>query len=159
MHSERAFIMRASNCQSWGNRIIAVLATSLLVSVGVLIADDPAADVAGKAAKKADKSTADNAQRPRLPNHFADVVDAQQRETILRVYERYAPKIKALREQLAALQNERNQEIRSVLTAEQQAQVDARIAAARAKRKSAAATANSNASKPGEESASSDTAR
>ena len=72
--------------------------------------------------------------RGRLPNYYGQVVDQKQREAIYNIQEEYAPKIAALRAQLAALIKECSDKIAGVLTDEQLKNVEEAKAAARAKR-------------------------
>ena len=69
-----------------------------------------------------------------MPAYYGKVVDKKQRQTIYKIQEEYAPKIAALKAQLAAIVKERNDQIAAVLTPEQQKKVDDLKAAAKAKR-------------------------
>jgi Spy/CpxP family protein refolding chaperone len=72
----------------------------------------------------------------RLPAHYAQVVDEQQREKIYKIQEEYQPKIEALQKQLEALKKERDEKISALLTVEQKKQVEEATAKGRANRKS-----------------------
>jgi hypothetical protein len=74
----------------------------------------------------------------RLPNYYADLVSPEQRERIYAVQERYARQIDELNEQLAALINQRDAEIESVLTADQREKVKKARDEATAKKKKSA---------------------
>jgi hypothetical protein len=74
----------------------------------------------------------------RLPPHFGKVIDEKQRETIYGIQDEYGPKIKALKDQLAALMQERDKKVDAVLTPEQRKQIDQMNADSKAKRKAAA---------------------
>ncbi len=54
--------------------------------------------------------------RGRLPNYYRQVVDAKQRTAIYKVQKEYAPRIEALKAQLAALMKERDEKVVAVLT-------------------------------------------
>lgn len=73
--------------------------------------------------------------RGRLPNHYRQVVDRKQRETIYKIQEEYASKIADLKAQLAAVTKERDEKVTAVLTAEQLEKVDQLKAEAEQKRK------------------------
>lgn len=57
--------------------------------------------------------------RGRLPAYYGDIVTEAQRLQIYAVQEKYAKQIAALKDQLEALENKRDAEIESVLTADQ----------------------------------------
>jgi len=88
----------------------------------------------GAEAKKADAKKAKKF-RGRLPAYYRHVVDEKQREAIYKIQEEYAAKLAALKAQLAALTQERNDKVAAVLTPEQKAKVEKLKAEARAKRK------------------------
>jgi hypothetical protein len=66
----------------------------------------------------------DERPKPRLPEHYAAVVDEVQRQTIYGIQNKYAPQIEKLQAQLNAVMGKRNAEIRAVLTPQQQQKVD-----------------------------------
>jgi hypothetical protein len=72
--------------------------------------------------------------RGRLPNYYNRVVDQEQREKIYAIQREYAPKIDALKAQLAALVEERDEKVEAVLTPEQLKTVEELQAEAKAKR-------------------------
>lgn len=81
--------------------------------------------------------------RNRLPMFYSRVVTAEQREQIYAIQQKFQKQIDELTEQLRAVQAQRDEEIRAVLTPEQQKQIDTwmeelqqKRAAARAKSKS-----------------------
>ncbi len=74
--------------------------------------------------------------RGRLPAYYRQVVDEKQREKIYEIQREYAPKVDALRAQLAALIAERDEKVAAVLTPEQIEKVEQLRAEARAKRSS-----------------------
>lgn len=116
-------------------------------SIGVArAADDPKAtpatpDKSASAAPKTDTPAADPEKKAkgRLPANFGKVVSDTQKAKIYQIQGDYAPKIKALREQLAALTAQQDKEMRAVLTPEQVKKLDELTAEAKAKRKAKAA--------------------
>lgn len=72
--------------------------------------------------------------RGRLPSFYRHVVTAEQREQIYAIQAEYRDKIAALRAQLKAITNERNEKIAAVITPEQLKRIKALRAKARAKR-------------------------
>jgi hypothetical protein len=72
----------------------------------------------------------------RLPAHYAQVVDEQQREKIYKIQEEYQPKIDALQKQIDALKKERDDKISALLTADQKKQVEEAKTKIKATRKS-----------------------
>jgi hypothetical protein len=82
--------------------------------------------------------------RGRLPAYYNRVVDPKQREKIYAIQREYAPKIDALKAQLAELTAERDENVEAVLTPEQLSAVEklraeAKVKRARAKAAKAAA--------------------
>lgn len=75
--------------------------------------------------------------RGRLPAYYAQVVDQKQRKQIYAIQREYAPKIDALKAQLAALVADRNEKVDAVLTPEQLSKVEQLKAEAKAKREKA----------------------
>lgn len=67
----------------------------------------------------------------RLPNYFATVVDAAQREKVYAIQAQYNGEIKVLRDQITGLTAKRDEEVRGVLSEEQLQKVDALTEAAR----------------------------
>ena len=80
--------------------------------------------------------------RGRLPAYYSRVVDQEQREKIYAIQREYAPKIDALKAQLAALTAERDEKVVAELTPEQLQKIEQMKAEAKAKR-AAAKTAKS----------------
>jgi len=72
--------------------------------------------------------------RGRLPAYYSQVVDQKQRKEIYAIQREYAPKIDALKAQLAALVADRNEKVDAVLTPEQLSKVEQLKAEAKAKR-------------------------
>jgi hypothetical protein len=97
-------------------------------------------------------TTTTKATKGRLPPFYGKLpVSAEQREKIYAVEATFAPKIKDLRDQLAALEAQRDEQIKAVLTPEQLDKLKAMMAEAKGNRKgkgSADAPAKSTDSKP-----------
>jgi hypothetical protein len=72
--------------------------------------------------------------RGRLPAYYAKVVTPQQKEQVYSIQAQYEPKIDALEAQIVALERERDEAIRGLLSATQRTQIDELTAAAEAKR-------------------------
>jgi hypothetical protein len=72
--------------------------------------------------------------KPRLPAHFGEVLDDQQRDKARDVQEKYAERLAAARKQLKDLVDQRDAELDAILTAEQRAKVAALREAAKARR-------------------------
>lgn len=107
-----------------------VLVSAIVVPVLALAAaNGPLSVGQDKATKKTEKA------KGKLPPYFADVVSEEQREKIYAVQAKYANQIKDLNTQLAAVAKKQNDEIDSVLSAEQKAKIDAARADAVAKKK------------------------
>ena len=95
-------------------------------------AEAPAETPVPEATKPAKKKES----RGQLPAYYGQVVDKQQREKIYAIQGEYAPKIDALKAQLAALIAERDEKVAAVLTPEQLKTVEKLSAEAKAKRDS-----------------------
>jgi hypothetical protein len=70
----------------------------------------------------------------RLPAYYTQVVDDKQRQEIYAIQEQYHAKISALKAQLEAVTNERDDRIAAVLTAQQRKKIDSLRAAGKQKR-------------------------
>ena len=110
----------------------------------------PAAAETAEAAPAAEAAAAEEEKvfRGRLPAYYGHVVDEEQRAAIYEIQKQYAPRIDALKAQLAALTEERNAKVAAVLTPEQQAKVASLKAEAKAKRDLKAAQEKAATSKP-----------
>lgn len=75
--------------------------------------------------------------RNRLPMFYSRVVTAEQREQIYAIQNKYQKQIDELTAQLHAVESQRDEEIRAVLTPEQQKQIDAWMAELQQKRAAA----------------------
>ena len=125
--------------------IVAVAASRGAIGQGPLSVPKPAeeAPAAETPQKEPAAETAPAEQekvfRGRLPAYYGQVVDEKQRQAIYEIQKQYAPRIDALKAQLAALTDERNGKVAAVLTPEQRAEVDGLKAEAKAKRELKAA--------------------
>jgi hypothetical protein len=84
----------------------------------------PPAPAASAAGNRQGRQTEESGFRPRLPNFYAQVVTAEQRQKIYDIQRKYFDKIEALRKQLEALIAQRDAEIEAVLTPEQKAKIE-----------------------------------
>ena len=110
-----------------------VLLLSVVVPVlGLVVVNIPLSVGQDKAAEK-------KKAKGRLPAYYTDVVSEEQKEKIYGIQEKYAKQLKDLNEQLLALTKKQNDEIESILTAEQKEQIDKARAEASAKKKKKAA--------------------
>ena len=118
----------------------ALMGTALVIVTLTLGGPNPNAVGQEPAAAEPAAKTADAAPkvvkkfRGRLPNYYSQVVDAKQRAAIYAIQKDYASKIAQLQEQLAAIIQEKNDKVRTVLSIEQQKKVDDLAAQAKAKR-------------------------
>ena len=109
--------------------LAAVLATAFVLPVWIdSVVAQPKAEVAKAQQKQAKKKQV----KGRLPPHYGQIVDEGQRQRIYRIQAGYNPKIEALQAELDVLVEQRDAEIRAVLSPEQQRRLDARIAEAQA---------------------------
>jgi hypothetical protein len=122
---------------------VPVLKLALLVAVVcpaavVRGADGPATGGPAKTTATAKGSTDDPEMakdfKGRLPPNFAKLVSDAQKKKIYLIESDYAPRVKALRDQLRALTAQEDQEIRAVLTPEQLKKLDELTAESKAKR-------------------------
>ncbi len=106
--------------------------------------DGPAAEEGGK--KRTEP-------RGRLPAHWGEVIDSQQRDKIYGIQARYLAEIKQLQDQIVELERKRAAEVQSVLTPEQAEKVRQLVETAKTKRSEGAkkkkpAAAESAAAEP-----------
>jgi hypothetical protein len=112
--------------------------TRALILTGVALALVVA--VVGQSGPGWEASAAEKAEvkkkefRGRLPAYYNRVVDDAQRKKIYAIQGEFAPKIDALKAQLAALTEERNKQVDAVLSPEQLKAVEDLKAEAKAKR-------------------------
>lgn len=90
-------------------------------------ADAPAGKEPAAAKKRAEP-------KGRLPAHFGDVIDSQQRDKIYGIQAKYLAEVKQLQDQIAVLEKRRDEEVQSVLTPEQADKVKQLVDDARSKR-------------------------
>lgn len=117
----RTLVSRLACLTLIGCLAIAVSSASL-----VSAAEDKAPEK--KTEKKADKDKSKKKKAKkghRLPPHYKDVVNDEQRARIYGIQDEYGPKIKALQRQLKALKKEQKERIEAVLTPDQKEKVDA----------------------------------
>lgn len=72
--------------------------------------------------------------RGRLPSYYARVVTPQQKEQVYSIQGQFEQKIDALEAQIVALERQREEAIRALLTPEQRKQIDELTAAAEARK-------------------------
>jgi hypothetical protein len=137
---------------------LALVAVAVAVWGGLAIAQQPSSAGAGSAAApRTAGSAGSRAEAPaetpvpedakpkkkefrgRLPAYYSRVVDEKQRQKIYAIQREYAPKIDALKAQLAALTAERDEKVVAVLTPEQLKTIQQLKAEAEAKRAAAKA--------------------
>jgi len=114
--------------------LAAVLAAAFLLPawLGTVIAQ-PKADAA-KVEKQAKKAPV----KGRLPVYYSQIVTESQRQRIYQIQASYNPKIESLQAQIESLETQRDEEIRAVLSPDQQRRLDARITEAQAKKEAKA---------------------
>ena len=100
-----------------------------------------------KAADAKAKTRKASKPRGRLPNHFAGVVNDEQREKIYTIQREFEPRISQLRRELESLTKARDQKIDEVLTPEQKKKIDDLKAAAKQSRGKKAAEPGAKAKK------------
>ena len=108
---------------------------SLLATAAIVMAAGPATAQDSETPAQAKKF------RGRLPAYYGPVVDEEQRQAIYDIQREYHPQIAALKAQLEALIQQRDEKVEAVLTPEQLEKVEAAKAAAAAKRAKKAASA------------------
>ena len=107
---------------------------SLPMVVAALLAAGPVTGQEKAAAKAAPKSEKKEKATGRLPSHYGQVVTKEQREKIYSVQAKYMEQIQKLRDQIADLEMQQQQEVEEVLTPEQRDQIAKLTADAKAKR-------------------------
>lgn len=109
---------------------ISALAVAL-ISPTFVRADDTKTDTKPAAKDSTSPAPKKEKEKGRLPPYYAKIVDESQREKIYQIENDYAPKLKDLYAQLKSLNDEREQKIRAVLTADQQKKLDEMLADAK----------------------------
>jgi hypothetical protein len=113
-----------------------VLAAAFVVPALILpAAAQPQADGEKVERKEAKRREANR----RLPAHYGKIVDEAQKDRIYRIQAAYNTKLDPLQAQIEALAAQRDAEIRNVLSAEQQQQLDGLLREAKAARAEKAA--------------------
>jgi hypothetical protein len=131
----KEFPMKRWLSSSVAVRLIALSLVSVLI-LGSAIAQEAAQEKQAKAKGK-----------PRLPTHYAKVVDPEQREKIIGIREEFAAKKEELQKQLDAINAEEMTAIEAVLTPEQKQKLAALQAEAKASREKKAAERKAGAEK------------
>jgi hypothetical protein len=129
------FPMKRWFLSSVAGRLVALALVSALV-IGTAIAQEAAKEKPAKAKAK-----------PRLPTHYAKVVDPVQREKILEIRAGFVAKKEALQKQLDAISTEEMTAIEAVLTAEQKEKIAALQSESKAAREKKAAERKADAEK------------
>ena len=109
--------------------LLALGCCAFFITAASLFADD-----AAKEPQKTERKEA----RGRLPAYYSDVVTGKQREEIYGIQKEYLSEIERLKAELRTVVKERDERVRAVLSAEQQAEVDKIAEKKRAERKQAA---------------------
>jgi len=114
--------------------LASLLAAAVVLPLAARGADDtktPQTPPAKAPSNSGDTTTA-KALKGRLPQYYAKLsIDPQQKTKIYEIEASFTPKLKALREQLEALEAEQRDQIKAVLTPEQQEKLKTLIAEAR----------------------------
>lgn len=111
-------------------QLVAVALVAMFIGSQVSTDGTKAQDDA-KPAVKAEAKKAPKKPRGRLPNYYSKVVTKEQREEIYKVQGTYNVQIEELQKQIAELTKKRDDEVRAVLSPEQQKEVDELAAAAK----------------------------
>jgi Spy/CpxP family protein refolding chaperone len=110
--------------------LASLLAAAVVLPMAAHGADDTKTPQTPPAKTPADTTTA---LKGRLPPYYAKLsIDATQKTKIYEIEASFTPKLKALHEQLEALEAEQRDQIKAVLTPEQQDKLKTLIAEARA---------------------------
>jgi len=126
-----------------GTLIAVPIVASAMIAVPVALAQEKAAKKPGVQKKAADPQQPAAPKPPpkekdeptgRLPPYYKDVVDDKQRDKIYAIQAEYADRIERLKQQLEALEAERDGRIEAVLTPQQKAKVEAARNEAKAKK-------------------------
>ncbi len=100
-------------------------------------ADKPSTKNAGGEKRTAKKPVAASEQTPRMPAHFAKVINDEQRAKLVVILQEFAPQIQQKRAELEALVGQRDKALFKVLSADQKRQVEELRAQANAARAAA----------------------
>ena len=126
----------------------AIAAAVLLSAVGTFAQDaskkatgkKPAGSAAAESGQKGQKAEGKSGRR--LPQFYGKVVDQPQRKQIYAIQESYEADIQKLEQELQALKDKRDAEIRALLRPEQVKEIDRLMADAQAKRKKSVSIPN-----------------
>lgn len=111
-------------------QLVAVALVAMFIGSQVSTDDTRAQDDA-KPAVKAEAKKTPKKPRGRLPNYYSKVVTSEQREEIYKLQATYNAQIEELQKQIVDVTKKRDEEVRGVLSPEQQKQVDELTAAAK----------------------------
>lgn len=123
-------MMRGAWCAALGVSLIAGLAATPACST----AQEAAAQEAAGAAKTSPTAKKRTEPRGRLPAYFGEVIDSQQRDKVYDIQAKYTAEIKQLQDQIAKLEQQRDEAVQGVLTPEQAEKVKKLVDEGKAKR-------------------------
>lgn len=132
-------------------QLVAVALVAMFIGSQVSTDGTKAQDDA-KPAVKAEAKKTPKKPRGRLPNYYSKVVTAEQRESIYKLQSTYNGQIGELKKQIEELTKKRDDEVRGVLSPEQQKQVDELAAAAKKAAEEKRKSKNSDKTKTSEKS-------
>ncbi len=114
--------------------LIAVVCPAAMIRAADTKTDTPSTPKAA-AKDSTDDASGKKDSKGRLPRNYAKIgVSADQKVKIYQIEADYAPRVKALRDQLSALTTQEDKEIRALLTADQLKKLDELNAESRARR-------------------------
>jgi Spy/CpxP family protein refolding chaperone len=118
------------------NWLAAILATAIALPTAARAADETkSAQTPTASAPSTSETPAAKPLKGRLPAFYGKLsIDTTQKQKIYEIEASFGPKIKALREQLESLEADENDQMRAILTPDQQEKLKALIAEARSKR-------------------------
>ena len=150
--------------RGWKNSLVlgrgawcAALLTSLIVGWAATperstaqdaAARDAAAREAAAPAKESPTAKKRTEPRGRLPAYFGEVIDSQQRDKVYELQAKYTAEIKQLQDQIAKLEQQRDEAVQGILTPEQAEKVRKLVEDGKAKR-GATGTRKKGGSAPG----------
>jgi Spy/CpxP family protein refolding chaperone len=122
--------------------LAALLAAAVALPTAARAADETkSAQTPTASAPSTSETPAAKPLKGRLPAFYGKLsIDATQKQKIYEIEATFGPKIKALREQLDSLEADQNEQMRAVLTPDQQEKLKALLAEARSKRHGGAAS-------------------
>ena len=121
--------------RGWLASLLAAAVVLPMAANGADVTKTPDSTPPVKAPSNASETATAKPLKGRLPPHYAKLpVDAAQKEKIYAIEASFAPKIKALQDQLDALKAEQGEQMKAVLTPEQQEKLKTLIAESAGKR-------------------------